>query len=299
MTSRLISALLWLASRLPLGSSRVVGRTLGKLVWLAGGSSRQVTERNIGLAFPDLDEAEQAQLAQRSLQATGELIAEMGFVWHRPWRKVREKIVEIRGEDAVKEALAEDRGVVILGPHLGNWEVMGLFIAEWGDALALYKPPRMQALESVVREARERTGTRLVPTTPRGLATLVKTLKRGGVTGILPDQIPSVEESGENSSFMGVPCFTMTFASKLLHRTGAAAFFGFAERVPGGFRIHLIPAEESMYSDDLDVSLQALNDGIEACLSLCPEQYQWEYKRFRTRPRNLVDYYSPDWTPDA
>lgn len=299
MTTRLISVFLWLASRLPLGGSRVIGRTLGKLVWLAGSSSRRVTERNIGLAFPELDDAQQAQLAQRSLQATGELIAEMGFVWHRPWYKVRAKLLEIRGEESVKAALAEGQGVVILGPHLGNWEVMGLFIAEWGDALALYQPPRKQALESMVRKARERSGTRLVPTTARGLAALVKTLKRGGVTGILPDQIPSIEESGENSAFMGVPCFTMTFASKLLHRTGAAAFFGFAERVRGGFRIHLIPAEAALYSDDLDVSLRALNDGIEACLRLCPEQYQWEYKRFRTRPRNPVDYYARDWTPDA
>lgn len=297
MITRIISVLLWLTSRLPLDVSRLIGRSLGKLAWLAGGRSRRVTERNISLAFPELNDAQQKQLAQRSLQCTGELVAEMGFVWHRPWHQVRAKLLDIRGEAPVKAALAEGRGVVILGPHLGNWEVMGLFIADWGDALALYEPPRMQALESSVRNARERSGTRLVPTTARGLATLVKTLKRGGVTGILPDQIPSIEESGRNSEFMGVPCFTMTFASKLLHRTGAAAFFGFAERVHGGFRVHFLPAEEALYSDDLNVSLRALNDGVEACLRRCPEQYQWEYKRFRTRPRGPIDYYAADWPP--
>lgn len=299
MTTRLISTLLWLASRLPLGVSRAIGRGLGKLAWLTGGSARRVTERNIGLAFPELDADRQRELAQRSLQSTGELIAEMGFVWHRPWSEVRAQILEVRGEEPVKAALAEGRGAIMLGPHLGNWEVAGLYIAEWGDSLALYEPPHMQALESMVRKARERSGTRLVPTTARGLATLVKTLKRGGATGILPDQVPPVEESGENSVFMGVPCFTMTFANKLLQRTGAAAFFGFAERIPGGFRMHFIPAEEALYSDDLDVSLRALNDGVENCLRHCPEQYQWEYKRFRTRPRGPVDYYAPDWTPDA
>ncbi|CAN0599565.1 unnamed protein product, partial [Ectocarpus sp. 12 AP-2014] len=146
--------------------------------------------------------------------------------------------------------------------------------------------------------ARERSGTKLVPTDARGLATLVRTLKRGGVTGILPDQVPPVEESGENSVFMGVPCFTMSFASKLLQRTGAAAFFGFAERVPGGFRMQFLPAGEDLYSDDLQKSLLALNDGVEACLRLCPEQYQWEYKRFRTRPRGSLDYYARDWAPE-
>lgn len=299
MSARLITALLWLASRLPLEVSRFIGRGLGKLAWLLGGSARRVTERNIGLAFPELDAPRQAQLAQRSLQSTGELIAEMGFVWHRPWREVRKKVLEIRGEEAVKAALAEGQGVVLLAPHLGNWEVMGLFIAEWGNALALYQPPNMQALEGMVRRARERSGTSLVPTTARGLARLVKTLKQGGATGILPDQIPDVDEAGRNSEFMGVPCFTMTFASKLLQRTGAAAFFGFAERVDNGFRMHFLPAGKALYSDDLDLSLKVLNEGIEACVRRCPEQYQWEYKRFRTRPRRPVDYYARDWHPGA
>ncbi len=299
LTTRLITSLLWLASRMPLSLSRALGRSLGRIAWLVGGSARRVTERNIGLAFPGLSAIEQQELARASLRSTGELMAEMGFVWHRPWSEVRAKILEVRGEEAVKEALAQGRGAIMLGPHLGNWEVAGLYIADWGDALALYEPPHMQALETMVRNARERSGTKLVPTTARGLATLVKTLKRGGVTGILPDQVPPVEESGENSVFMGIPCFTMTFANKLLKRTGAAAFFGFAERIPGGFRMHFIPAEAALYSDDLDESLRSLNDGVEACLRLCPEQYQWEYKRFRTRPRGPVDYYAPDWRPDA
>ena len=297
MTTRLITLLLWLASRLPLNVSRAIGRGLGRLAWLAGGSARRVTERNIGLAFPELDAAAQARLARRSLQATGELAAEMGFVWHRPWEEVRAAVVEVCGEEAVREALARGRGVVMLGPHLGNWEVAGLYIAEWGDSLALYEPPHMQALEDMVRRARERSGTKLVPTDARGLATLVRTLKRGGVTGILPDQVPPVEESGQNSVFMGIPCFIMTFANKLLKRTGAAAFFGIAERVPGGFRVRFIPAEEAIYSDDLEESLLALNRGVEASLRICPEQYQWEYKRFRVRPRGDDDYYAPDWTP--
>ena len=298
MTARLIAALLWLASRLPLEVSRALGRGLGRLAWIVGGSARRVTERNIFLAYPDMSAAEQQRLARRSLEATGELAAEMGFVWNRPWHEVQASIVEVCGEEAVLQAIAEGRGAVMLGPHLGNWEVAGLYIANWGDALALYEPPHMQALDQMVRSAPERSGTKLVPTDARGLATLVRTLKRGGVTGILPDQVPPVEEAGENSVFMGIPCFTMSFASKLLQRTGAAAFFGFAERVPGGFRIHFLPATAELYSDDLDTSLRALNDGVERCLRLAPEQYQWEYKRFRVRPRREPDYYARDWVPE-
>jgi len=295
--ARIILLLLHAAGRLPLSVARRLGRGIGRVLWWLHTSPRRVTERNILLAFPELDAPARRHLAYRSLLATGELAVEMGSIWTRPWEDVRRRILEVRGEHAVRAALAEGRGVVVLGPHLGNWEVVGLYLSTLGDALALYKPPQMKALEDVMRVARERSGTRLVPTTGRGLATLVRTLRGGGVTGILPDQLPDAAEAGENSVFMGIPVFTMSFASKLLQRSGAAAFFAFAERVSGGFRLHFLPAEASIYSADLQQSLTALNRGVEACLRHCPEQYQWEYKRFRTSPRGPVDVYSPEWQP--
>lgn len=269
------------------------------MAWHVGGTPRRVTERNIGLAFPELSAAEQEQLARQSLKATGELAVEMGFIWNRPWDQVRAHILEIVGEEAVREALVEGQGVMMLGPHLGNWEIVGLHIAELGESVALYEPPHMQQLDNMVRAARQRSGSILVPTDARGLARLVKSLKKGGIAGILPDQVPPVEESGENSLFMGVPTFTMTLASKLLSKSGARAFFGFAERIPGGFRLHYLPADEGIYSGDMQLSLKALNDGVEKCVRMAPAQYQWEYKRFRVRPRGPVDYYAPDWRPES
>ncbi|EAQ97582.2 lysophospholipid acyltransferase family protein [Congregibacter litoralis] len=299
MKSRLIAFLLWTSSLLPLSVGRALGRGLGRGAWRVGGTPRRVTERNIGLAFPELSAAEQEKLARQSLEATGELAVEMGFVWNRPWHQVRAHILEIVGEEAVREALAEGQGVMMLGPHLGNWEIVGLHIAELGESVALYEPPHMQQLDNMVRTARQRSGSILVPTDARGLARLVKSLKKGGIAGILPDQVPPVEESGENSLFMGVPTFTMTLASKLLSKSGARAFFGFAERIPGGFRLHYLPADEGIYSGDMQLSLKALNDGVEKCVRMAPAQYQWEYKRFRVRPRGPVDYYAPDWRPES
>ena len=236
--------------------------------------------------------AQREDLARRSIVATAELAAEMGFVWYRPWPQVRALIREVDGEHAVRDALASGRGVMVLGPHLGNWEVAGLHVATLGNAVTLYEPPHMRALDSMIRSARSRSGATLVPTDARGLAQLVRALRRGGIAAILPDQVPPVLESGRNSVFMGVPCFTATLASKLLQRSGAIAFFCFAERIPGGYRVRYLPAADALYSDDIDVSLAAMNDGVERCLRLCPEQYQWEYKRFRTRPRGREDHYA-------
>lgn len=271
---------------------------MGRAAWLVGGSARRVTERNIGLAFPELTPTDQTQLARRSLQATGELAGEMGFIWNRPYVTVRQHILEVVGEDAVRATLEQGRGVMMLGPHLGNWEVVGLHLSELGDSVALYEPLHMQTLDEMVRSARQRSGSTLVPTDAKGLVTLVRALKNGAIAGILPDQVPPVLEAGENSQFMGISCFTMTLASKLLKRSKAIAYFAFAERIAGGYRVHYIPADPDIYSDELAVSLRALNQGVEQCLRICPEQYQWEYKRFKERPRGNIDYYARDWTPE-
>ncbi len=281
----LIKALLRVCALLPLSWARALGRLAGAIYWPLGGRSRRVTERNIQLAFPDLEPAAQRRLARRSLMATVELATEMGHVWLRPWPHVRSLLLSIRGDQYVREAQAAGRGVIVLAPHLGNWEVLGLHVATLGKTVSLYEPPKLAGLGPMIEAARQRSGATLVPTDSRGLARLLKSVKNGHISGILPDQAPADLNSGENVPFMGVPCFTGTLASHMIRRTGALAVFGFALRVPGGFELVYEPAEEAIYDADTSVSLAALNRGVERCVRQCVEQYQWEYKRFRVRPR--------------
>ncbi len=281
----LIKAFLRICALLPLAWARGLGRCIAALYWPVGGRSRRVTLRNIQLAFPEMTQAEQLALARRSIAATAELIAETGHVWLKDWQIVQSMILEAHGTEPIEAALHQGRGVIVLAPHLGNWEMIGLHLPTMGPTVSLYEPPALRALGPMIEGARQRSGATLVPTDSRGLATLLKSVKRGNISGILPDQAPPDVNAGENSPFMGVPCFTGTLASNMIRRTGALAVFGFAERVPGGFILRYLPAEPDIYDEDTTLSLAALNRGVEQCLRHCEEQYQWEYKRFRVRPR--------------
>ena len=280
----LIKALLHLLSLLPLSAARWLGRFAARLYWPFGGRSRAVTERNIELAFPELAPQEQTALARRSLMATAELAAEMGHVWLRSWDYVQTLMLRVEGEQQITDCLAAGRGVIVLAPHLGNWEIIGLHLGLLGSTVSLYEPPALASLGPMIERGRQRSGATLVPTDSRGLARLLRSVKQGHISGILPDQAPSDINSGENVAFMGVPAFTPTLASNMIRRTGALAVYGFAERVPGGFVLRYLPADPGIYDDDNQISLHALNDGVERCLRHCVEQYQWEYKRFRVRP---------------
>jgi Kdo2-lipid IVA lauroyltransferase/acyltransferase len=69
--------------------------------------------------------------------------------------------------------------------------------------------------------------------------------------------------------------------------------FTFAKRLPKGkgFELICLPADADISDEDPRVATSALNRSIEQCVRLAPEQYQWEYKRFRKRPEGEASFY--------
>jgi KDO2-lipid IV(A) lauroyltransferase len=109
----------------------------------------------------------------------------------------------------------------------------------------------------------------------------------------LPDQVPSDEKAGLNAPFFGVECFTASLASNLIRKSGAAPVMGTVLRTAAGFRAVYRPAEPAVQSDNMLEALAAINRGVEKLIAGNESQYQWQYKRFRCRPRGQVDHY--DW----
>ena len=290
----LLKALLCFCALLPLGLARALGRGAARLYFLLGGRSRRVTLRNLELAYPQMKAPQRRRLARESLAATGALIAEMGHVWLRPWQQLSSLLLQVDGAELIDKARAEGRAVVVLVPHLGNWEVLGLHLATLGPTVSLYQPPKLAGLGPLIERGRQRSGAQLVPTDRSGLVRLSRALAAGDITGLLPDQVPASLGAGENAAFMGVPCFTATLASKLIKRHHAVAVVAFAQRVRGGFHLHYRAASPDIYDEDMARSLAALNADVEESVHCCPEQYQWEYKRFRVRPRLGPDVYDDE-----
>jgi KDO2-lipid IV(A) lauroyltransferase len=85
----------------------------------------------------------------------------------------------------------------------------------------------------------------------------------------------------------------MTLVSKLLQKSGAVPLMTWCQRLPNsrGFRLIVRRCEEGMADPDPVVATSALNRSVEACVREAPEQYQWEYKRFRHRPPGQPDPY--------
>ncbi|WP_151704855.1 lysophospholipid acyltransferase family protein [Nitrincola alkalilacustris] len=290
----LVIMLLGLLSLLPLDTARNLGRKLGRYLYRSGDKHKvcRTTRQNIEACFPEMPEAARERLVEASLVETGAVGAEMGMALMWSARRTLSRVQYIENEGLLKKGLERGKGIIVLGPHLGNWEVLGLYLSAHYPLTAMYKPPRLELLERMVRRKRERLGANLVPANLKGVRALLKALKRGEVVGILPDQEPE-PEGGVFAPFFGKQALTMKLLPQLAAQSGAMVVCGFALRLSNGdgFSIHFSEVGGNIHSRDVELAATEMNQAIESCVALAPEQYQWEYKRFYTRPEGEPPIY--------
>lgn len=292
IVSVLVAGLFKFLALLPLRLLRRVGILIGDLAWILNTGARRVTEENVRICFPALSAERRRRLARDSLRHLGMMALELGLVWQGDAADVMRHVCRVVGREHMDAALAGGRGVIVLAPHIGNWEVLGLFLGENFTVTSMFQPPDNPALDRIIRRARMRNGATLVPTNTSGVKALLRVLKRGEVVATLPDQVPP-PNSGGFAPLFGIPALTPTLCYNLISRTGARAVMAYARRIPASvdFEIVFLPVPETLYSKDEQVSLTALNQGVEATVNDVPEQYQWEYKRFRKQPGGERKYY--------
>lgn len=287
--SRLIARLWQTLANRRLSTLWRLARLGGPLVHRFSRREREVTEINLHEVYPQRSSQARRQLARESLTHSTATMLELGFAWMARPERVETAIKQIHGRELLDEARAEGRGVIVLAPHFGNWEVLNFWLSSHFPFTAMYEPPKLDALEPVIRHGRERMGASLVPTNARGVAALLKALKRCEAVGILPDQEPDWG-SGVFAPFYTRQAYTATLLPKLVARTEARVVTGVARRLPEGhgFALHFLAADDRVYDSDETRSATGVNACVEAAIALDPAQYQWEYKRYRKVPEELA-----------
>ena len=292
MRAYLIRLLLQLLAALPLTATHSIGTCIGWLLYLIPNESRRISSINLKLCFPGMDPASRKRLLRNSLVETAKTAVELGPLWHWHKDRVMALVKHTTGEEALEFALKQGQGVILALPHLGAWEMIGLYCSAKYPMTSLYRPPRITGLDTLAIKARGRFGAILAPTDISGIRALYKALGDGELVAILPDQEP-VQGNGEFIPFYGIPAYTMTLLLRLASRARAAVIFAFAERLPSGpgYHLHFTPAHQDMRDLDQYQALLRMNEGIEMCINKIPAQYQWGYKRFRKRPAGESGYY--------
>lgn len=273
-----------LLSHLPLFILHNLGAAAGWLTWLASPKYRRRMRANIELA--GLQDARNAAIAE-----AGKGIAELPKIWLRPKEELLALVVKVSGWEHVEAARATGKGVLYLTPHLGCFEMVGQYLAARPSAdgsihpiTVLYRRPRHDWMVPLMEQGRG-MHLKLAPADLGGVRRLIKALKQGEATGMLPDQVPRNGE-GIWAPFFGKPAYTMTLAARMAE-TGATVLLTYAERLHfgAGYHVHFIPLTQPL-EGDLPARVAQVNREIEAVIRRCPGQYLWGYKRYK-RPTGV------------
>ncbi len=285
----LLRSSLFLIGHMPLLILHGLGSILGTALWLIPNNRKRIALRHLELCLPELPEVERRQIARQSLKHLLKALLEAPAIWFGPRKRLERWIDDAAALQKLRQ-LHSERGAILLCPHIGSWELTGMFCGMAGPLTTLYKPQKGR-IDALILEGRRRVGASLVPTTGGGVRSLLSALKKGEMIGVLPDQDPP-HGAGVFVPLFGIPAHTTELVSKLAARTHATVCFCYAERLPWarGFKFHVVPLGTREIADAAE-GAAALNRGIESVLTHLPEQYWWSYKRFRRLPAGVLSPY--------
>jgi KDO2-lipid IV(A) lauroyltransferase len=278
----------------PLGVAKRVASWLGRLGFLVLRRYRNISLTNLELAYPELSAERRREIARASFEHLAWNMVDFA----RAERWGPEELaahVDLVGMEHVHAALERGCGLLMLTPHLGNFE-LGVRRASLAglDPLFVGRPMRNTALYEYLRSARTRFGGELVDrdeAAPR----MLRALRKNRPVAVLNDHYISPRR-GAFAPFFGLRASTAPGVAFMAVRTGAPVCTAHILRDgPDHHTVYISPPLDVPTTGDrerdIELALAAHNAAYEAIIRKHPEQWLWGNRRFRHSPDLEADPY--------
>ena len=288
----LVKGISWLVCRLPYKLILLIGACLGPVYGLIAKKQKLRGINNIKIGM-NMNDQEAEQLINKLFKNLGRSVMEVLYMPNLTKSFIDEHI-EMRGVEYLEEAIAEDKGVIVLTGHVGNWEWMGAAMAAHGypSTTIVKKQPNAQ-FTRLMNEYREMVGLDVFASGGNEIVSAAKALKKKKLLGFLADQdgyihgLP-VPFLGQDSSAVIGPA---TFAKKF----GSPVVPIFASRKPeGGHIVHILPALHYIETGDEDADMYRLTEECvrvtEDFIRQHPDEWLWFQHRWMTKMDQIIDY---------
>ena len=285
MASRIATFLAILIFRalglLPLSLLQRLGILLGWIGWLMPGTYKRRAARNIAFAYPEAS----ASLQRQSMQQLICMFLELPYLWAPRNASRLSSLISCDEWPLIDRTLAEGKGLILISPHIGCFEMLGPFYSQRHPATVIFKEPRMQWLSTLINRIRLSPQLTLVPANQKGVKGLLRTLMRGQTIGFLPDQVPA-EGDGVYAPFFGQPAYTITLVQRMQAVRETPIFTVGLERLDRarGYHFHVVPMAAPL-SEDPTTAATEMNAALEDMIRRMPAQYLWGYNRYK-KPRS-------------
>ena len=266
-----------LFSCIPLLLTQVIGILIGYIFHMTNKESRFLLIENLTRSNIYKNSVSLNKAINKNIRETGKTIMESLAIWSSQQSRVLSWVKEVQGLDEIHKAHIRKKGIIFISPHLGCYEIASIYYGSKYPLTVLYRPPRKKWLEKLIKDGRKKGFQTLAPTNNTGIKLILKSLNNNEAVGILPDQVANKGE-GEWAEFFGRPAFTMVLVSRLAKKTGATVIMTFGERldIGKGFKIHF----KAIPSRNIS-SPRKLNKALEEIIKKAPEQYLWNYDKYK------------------
>jgi KDO2-lipid IV(A) lauroyltransferase len=277
---------------MPLRTALWLGRRLGEVAYYAVYPRTRIALEQIAGAMPELSRSRQRATIREMYRQFGQGVVEFLRLPHTVATGQLDRLVAVDGEDIVRNAYAQGKGLLILTAHYGNFELLSTFFAAHGYQVNLVtRRLKNGALDRFWAEQRRRLKIRAI-FKEQSLKEVIASLRRNEAMGYVLDQNMG-RDQGVFVDFFGRPACTLGVVAVLAKRFGSPVVPVFIARDPHDPARHRIVFESPVAFEtrageksDADIvdNTQRYTAIIERRVRERPDHWIWLHKRWRTRP---------------
>jgi KDO2-lipid IV(A) lauroyltransferase len=245
---------------------------------------KKTTIENLSNAFPEYSPNKIKQIAFRSYKSFAIALIEILFI---PWMKREDIINSIKCSNInmVREKYNENKGMILLTAHFGNWEFMALSLGLQAGLpfSVVVKTQRNTLVSDWLNRMRSKWGNKTVPL-GISIRQIYKELKDKNIVAMVADQRgPS---DGVRVNFFGRKTAVYSGPAVLALKTNAPILYAISVRQPDSsytcefneIKTNGLPENEEHKIIELN---QRMSDFLESYIRKYPEQWLWMHKRWK------------------
>ncbi len=285
----LVRVLVFVIQLFPAKTNLRFASWLGKRLWTYYKRGRERALENLRASFPEKDERWINKTGQRSFEQVVmmamDIIMTPRLVKKKNWRKYS----TYTNVERAKWMMAEEKGMLMVTGHYGNFEIMGYLMGLFGfNIYSVSRPLDNKFINSYLYRVRKRVGQKIID--KKGAARVMDDISSTGATlCFIADQ--DAGRKGLFVDFFGRKASTYKSIGLVAIMNNLPIGVGYSRRVKNKFFFEIginrmiTPDEWADKDDPLKWVTAEYTKAIEDFVRQDPTQYWWLHRRWKHRPK--------------
>jgi len=234
-------------------------------------------EANLRLIFPTMAEAERARVTAATARNIGRMAMELLSPKGLRQRALAAPVTG-PGWEAMQEAKAAGRPIILVSGHFGNYDVIRAGTIAHGFRVGgIYRALNNPYFNRYYLRNISTIGTPLFERGRRGIGEMVRFLRGGGTVAMLIDQHM---HKGEPLDFMGQTAMTALSAAEMALKYDALLVPCYGIRRKDGLSFDAVFEAPVPHTTPVEMT-QALNNSLQARIEQNIDQWFWIHRRWK------------------